>query len=365
MQFIDLNSQREQLGTRLEVAIKKVLEHGRFILGPEVADFEDALSNYTGAPHVVSCANGTDALVLALRALGVRPGETVVVPSFTFAATAEAVALTGAVPVFADVDEATFNLSADTVRAAIDVAPSAVGVIAVDLFGHPAPYASVREVIGDRWLLADAAQSMGGRAEHSRVGTLAQMTTTSFFPAKPLGCYGDGGAVLTTDGDMAEVVRSLRVHGQGAGKYDSERIGYNSRLDTIQAAVLLLKLELLEDEMRRRQQIAARYGEALSDIVTVPKLRPDTRSAWAQYTVRVEDRDRVAAALADADIPTSVYYPRPLHLQAAYCGYPRASEALEASESLSGDVLSLPMHPYLTEADQQRVIEGVQRLVRK
>lgn len=357
MQFIDLQAQRQRLGDSVDRRIAQVLEHGKFIMGPEVLEFEKQLGEYTGAPSVLSCANGTDALVLALRALGVTSGDHVLVPTFTFAATAEAVALVGATPLLVDVDEVTFNLSADTVRSALDAVPTVVGAIAVDLFGQPAPYAELREALEGRWLLADAAQSMGGRDGATMVGALADVTTTSFFPAKPLGCYGDGGAVMTTREDIASAVRSLRVHGKGTHKYDNERIGYNSRLDTIQAAVLLEKLGILEDEMDRRQRIAARYTDSLPHVVTVPTTPRGLRSAWAQYTIRVDGRDKVAAWLHEQGIPTAVYYPRPLHLQTAYRDYPRASATLKVAERLSADVLSLPMHPYLDETEQDRVIE--------
>lgn len=365
MEFIDLEAQRCRLETRIDDAIAAVMHHGQFIMGPEVATFEESLSEYTGVPHVISCANGTDALVLALRALGTGAGDQVLVPSFTFAATAEAVALVGATPVFVDVDEQTFNMSSDTVRAALVAYPTAVGAVAVDLFGRPAPYADLRDVLGGRWLIADAAQSIGARHGDTMVGALADVTTTSFFPAKPLGCYGDGGAVLTTRADVASVVRSLRVHGKGTHKYDNERIGYNSRLDTIQAAILLPKLEILEDEMERRQQIATLYSEGLADVVGVPTVEVGVRSAWAQYTIRAESRDEIATLLRGRDVPTAVYYPRPLHLQTAYKDFPRASPTLKVAEELSEIVLSLPMHPYLDEPDQRVIIDAVRDAVRR
>lgn len=360
--FIDLQAQRDRLGSRIDEAIARVLEHGRFILGPEVAELEQRLSEYTGAPHVVSCANGTDALVLALRALGVRPGDEVVVPAFTFAATAEAVALAGAVPVFVDVQVETFNIDTDSVADALVERPAVVGAIAVDLFGLPADYPSLRRVLGgDRFLLADAAQSMGAGVGDARVGTLTDVTTTSFFPAKPLGCYGDGGAVLTTRSDVADVVRSLRVHGKGTEKYDNVRIGTNSRLDTVQAAVLLEKLAILEDEMKSREDVAERYHRLLADVAEVPRVPDGVRSAWAQYAVRHPERDVLRGILDRHGVPTAVYYPRPLHLQPAYTGFPRAAEHLPVSERLSQQVLSLPMHPYLTAEDQERIAEAVKR----
>ena len=359
MEFIDLQAQRSRLGTRLDTAMQAVLDHGRFIMGPEVAAFEQELGDHTGAPHVVSCANGTDALVLALRALGTAPGDHVVVPSFTFAATAEAVALVGAIPVFVDVDVDSFNVTVDAAVQAV-AEYDAVGVITVDLFGLPAPSAALQTSLPQGvWVLADAAQSIGGRCGNEAVGTLVDVTTTSFFPAKPLGCYGDGGAVLTSDEALADVMRSLRVHGKGSHKYDNERIGTNSRLDTLQAAVLRCKLEVLEDEMGRRQDVAARYAEGLGEVVTVPRVPHGARSAWAQYTIRIDRRDEVQAALQGAGIPSVVYYPRPLHTQTAYRDFPTVSGGCPVSASLSGTVLSLPMHPYLEPADQDRVIEVI------
>lgn len=359
MEFIDLQAQRRRLQPEIDKAISEVLEHGHFIMGPEVAAFEQELATYTAAEHVVSCANGTDALVLALRALGVTGGDRVVVPSFTFAATAEAVALIGAVPVFADVSADTYNADVESVAAAVE-AHRAVGVIPVDLFGVPAPYDRLRAALPDEvFLLADAAQSIGGMLDGRPVGSLVDVTTTSFFPAKPLGCYGDGGAVLTQRDDVAEEIRSLRVHGKGSHKYDNERIGTNSRLDTLQAAILRCKLTILEDEMQRRQVVAARYATLLGDVVAVPSGPGAVRSAWAQYTVRSDRRDLLSGRLKDAGIPTAVYYPMPLHRQTAYRDFPVGPTGCAMSESLSAEVLSLPMHPYLGEDEQQQIADAV------
>jgi len=363
MEFIDLGAQRERLGARIDDVIAEVLDHGRFIMGPEVALFEAELAAYTGARHVVSCGNGTDAIVLALRAQGVGYGDHVVVPSFTFAATAEAVALVGGVPVFADVREDTFNLDPDRAAEAAE-ATGAVGVIGVDLFGLPADYDELRQAVPGRFVVADAAQSIGGKAGDGYVGTLASVTTTSFFPAKPLGCYGDGGAVLTDDEEVAGAIRSLRAHGKGTHKYDNERIGTNSRLDTLQAAILRCKLEVLEDEMQRRRAVAGRYRAGLSDVVGTQQVAAGSRSAWAQYTIVSDRRDAIATALRDAEIPSVVYYPRPLHRQTAYRVFPIGPGGCPVSERLSEAVLSLPMHPYLEAADQDRVIAAVREAVR-
>ncbi len=344
-----------------------VLEHGQFILGPEVAEFERRLGEFAGVDHVVGCANGTDALVLSMRALGVEPGDHVIVPAFTFCATAEAVVLCGAVPVFTDVDERTFNLTATTLAAALEscaanaIAP--VGIIAVDLFGQAANYDALHEVVGghDLWILGDAAQSFGGSFAGRRVGSLARVNTVSFFPAKPLGCYGDGGAVLTDDADLAQLLRSLRFHGKGAHQYDNVRIGYNSRLDTLQAAVLLAKLEVFEEELTARQQVADRYSAGLHDVAAVPFIADAARSAWAQYTLLFEPgrRDDVAAALREQGIPTGIYYAQPLHRQTAYREYPVVAGGLPVSEDLASRVLSLPMHAYLDPSLQDRIVELV------
>lgn len=359
MRFVDLETQRERLRTDIDRAIAEVLKHGRFIMGPEVTAFESELGAYIGVDHVVTCANGTDALQLALRALGVAPGDRVVVPTFTFAATAEAVALVGAVPVFADVRPDTFDLDAESALAAMS-AQAAAGVIAVDLFGLPADYSQLSAEVGDHgFVLADAAQSMGGEVGGRAVGTLTGVTATSFFPAKPLGCYGDGGAVITDDRGMAKLVRSLRAHGKGSHKYDNVRIGTNSRLDSIQAAILRCKLTVLEDEIGRRQRIAERYTNHLADVVSAPHVPISRRSAWSHYTIVTDARDRMADDLRSAGIPTAVYYPRPLHQQTAYRHFPVAPGGCPVAERLSASVLSLPMHPYLSEKDQDTVIAEV------
>lgn len=366
IEFIDLGAQRARIGARVDAAIARVLEHGRFILGPEVAECERRLAEFCGARHAIGCANGTDALVLACRALELRPGDAVVVPSYTFCATAEAVALLGGVPVFAEVDAATFNLA----PASIDDACAAAarrglevrGVIAVDLFGQLADYAAIGKVARQRgiWVIADAAQSFGARSAAGVAGTLGTIATTSFFPAKPLGCYGDGGAVFTADDGLARTIESLRVHGKGSDKYDNVRIGYNSRLDTLQAAVLIEKLAVFAEELQARQRIADRYAAGLGDIVTVPQLAPDNTSTWAQYTLLLPPgaRDAVATALKAGGIPTAIYYPTPLHRQTAYRHFP-AVDDLSVSDDLAARALSLPMHAYLDEATQDRIVAAV------
>ena len=363
--LIDLSGQRRRLDGRVEAAIARVVEHGSFILGPEVAELEERLAAYIGIGHAVGCSSGTDALLMALMAHGIGPGDAVVVPSFTFAATAEVVVLLGAVPVFADVLPDTFDLDPKSLELAVDAATSlglrAAAVVTVDLYGQPVDYDAVVAVCEARDLLlvADAAQSFGGSWREQRVGALADITTTSFFPSKPLGCYGDGGAVFTDDADVAERLRSVRAHGRGTSKYDNVRLGLNARLDTLQAAILLEKLQLVDEERDARARVAVVYNERLPSTVGVPAVRSDATSAWAHYTVQVDHRDEVAAALNARGVSTAVYYPTPLHRQPAYAEYPRATEDLGVSDALAATVLSLPMHAYLDEASQHRVIDAV------
>jgi dTDP-4-amino-4,6-dideoxygalactose transaminase len=360
--LIDLHAQRQRLGERVDKAIAAVLEHGQFIMGPEVRAFEEELAAFCGVPHAVGCGSGTDALLLVLMAYGVGPGQHVAVPSFTFAATAEVVALLGATPVFVDSRPDTYNIDVDNLAAAAaDFGDSLVGVIAVDLFGQLADYDAVASLAADHgmWVLGDAAQSLGGEFRGRRAGAATEAAATSFFPAKPLGCYGDGGAVMTTDRDLAGKLRSLRVHGQGSNKYDNVAIGLNARLDTIQAAVLREKLAIFEDELDARQRVADRYDAMLPAFVTRPSVIDGARSAWAQYTVRLPNRTEVVDRLSSKGIGTAVYYPKPLHRQPAYQSFPRSTAGLETAELLAEQVLSLPMHPYLSEDAQDRVIAAL------
>ena len=365
VELAGLRAQRRRLGPRLDRALVAVVDRGEFILGPEVARLEEELARLCGVKHVVGCSSGTDALLLGLLAREVGPGDAVFVPAFTFASTAEVVALVGASPVFVDVRADTFNLDPESLAATLQRASGAglrpVGVIPVDLFGQPADYGGIGRVAAEHGLfvLADAAQSLGASLEGRPVGSLADVTATSFFPAKPLGCYGDGGAVFTDDDDTAEKLRSLRVHGRGADKHDSVRIGINGRLDTLQAAVLLVKLEIFTDELACRHQVALRYHEELAGVVTRPDILPGATSAWAQYTVRAQRRDELVSGLRQVGIPTAVYYRRPLHRQAAFHRFPVASGGLPVSERLADEVVSLPIHPYLDPADQDRVVAAV------
>jgi dTDP-4-amino-4,6-dideoxygalactose transaminase len=338
-----------------------VLDHGRFINGPEVALFEEELSASCGGATVVACGSGTDALILVHLALGVGPGDAVFIPSFTFAATAEAPALCGATPVFVDVQPDTFSMDpsslSDAIRVARDLGLKPSLVIPVDLFGCPADYDALTEVAQSEGLalLADAAQSLGGSVHGRPVGTLAPVSATSFFPAKPLGCYGDGGAVLTTDRALAELLRSLRQHGTGEHKYDHVRVGTNARMDTIQAAILRVKLEIFDEEMKARQEVAAYYQRILGDRVQRQRVPETHVSAWAQYTVMVDERDQIVRELDAMGIPTAVYYPLPLHLQPAYADLPRSPAGLPISEDLARRSLSLPFDPYLAPETQDRI----------
>jgi dTDP-4-amino-4,6-dideoxygalactose transaminase len=366
--FVDLVSQRQRLGKAIDDAVARVMGHCQFINGPEVTQLEAALAAFSGAKHVVTCASGTDALLMVLMAKGVGRGDAVLCPSFTFSATGEAVALTGAMPVFVDVDEATFNMDAASLKRGIATARKAglkpVGVIPVDLFGQSADHdkvAAVAEAEG-LFVLDDAAQGFGASYRGRKLGTFGIATATSFFPAKPLGCFGDGGAIFTDDTDLAETLRSIRVHGQGTDKYDNVRLGLTGRLDTMQAAILIEKLKIFEDEIAARNKVADRYARGLGNLVSVPRLASGCTSVWAQYTIRLPegtDRDGFAAALKTQGIPTAIYYPKSMHQQTAYRHFPVADGGLPVSERLSDDVISLPMHAYLDAATQDRVIAAV------
>jgi dTDP-4-amino-4,6-dideoxygalactose transaminase len=366
--FIDLAAQRRRLGKSVDDAVSRVLAHCQFINGPEVTQLESELAAFSGAKHVVTCASGTDALLMVLMAKGVGRGDAVLCPSFTFCATGEAVALTGATPVFLDVDEATFNIDANSLKRGIATAkklglkPRAV--IPVDLFGQSADHDAIGAVADAEgiFVLDDAAQAFGASYKGRRLGTFGLVTATSFFPAKPLGCFGDGGAIFTDDAELAANLRSVRVHGQGSDKYDNVRLGLTGRLDTIQAAVLIEKLKIFEDEIDARNRIAERYAQGLGNVVTVPRVASGCTSVWAQYTIRLpqgSDRDSFAAVLKAQGIPTAIYYPKSMHQQTAYRDFPVADGGLPASERLSCDVISLPMHAYLDEPTQARIIKAV------
>ena len=366
--FTDIAAQRRRLGKSVDDAVARVFDHCQFINGPEVTELEAALAKFCGAKHVVSCASGTDALLMVLMAKNIGPGDAVLCPSFTFCATGEVVVLTGATPVFVDVDEATFNIDATSLKRGIATArqrglkPRAI--IPVDLFGQPADHDAIDAIAEAEGLfvLNDAAQSFGASYKGRRLGTFGLATTTSFFPAKPLGCFGDGGAIFTDDDELAATLRSIRVHGQGSDKYDNIRIGLTARLDTVQAAILIEKLKIFEDEIIARNKVAERYARGLGNVVTVPRVASGRDSIWACYTIRLPkgtDRDRFAADLKAQGIPTAIYYPKSMHQQTAYREFPIADGGLPVCESLSADVISLPIHAYLDESTQERIIAAV------
>ena len=365
--FIDVAAQRRRLGRAIDDAVARVLEHCPFILGPEVRALEADLAAFCGARHVITCASGTDALLLPLMARGIGPGDAVICPTFTFCATAEVVALAGATPVFADVEEKTFNLDPESLTRAVAAARrhglSPKAVIPVDLFGQSADHGAIGAIARaeNLFMLDDAAQAFGATCHNRRLGTFGDATATSFFPAKPLGCYGDGGAVMTDDDELAAVMRSLRVHGEGADKYDCVRIGLNGRFDTIQAAILIEKLKIFPEEIAARERIAARYSAKLAQIATVPRLAEGMTSVWAQYTIHLAPgrREALAGALKAQGIPTAIYYAKPVHAQEAYRGFPVAEGGLPVSERLAQEVISLPMHAYLDEPTQDRIIAAV------
>ena len=364
--FIDLQAQRRRLGAPLAEAIRAAIEGGQWILGPQVGELEARLAAFAGVDHAVACANGTDALLLVLKAWGIGPGDAVFVPAFTFAASAEVVVLAGASPVFVDVLDDTYNMDPASLEAAIamvraegKLAPRAV--MPVDLFGQPADYRALEPICAREGLLmlCDAAQGFGGRLDGRVAGGIGHAAATSFFPAKPLGCYGDGGACFTNDADMAELLRSLRMHGQGTDRYEHVRIGLNSRLDTIQAAILLEKLKAFPEEIEMRQAVAGRYGAGLgvSNAIVVPKVIAGAQSTWAQYTIRVPERAKLQADLKAKGIPTAVYYPIPLSQQTAYAHFPSAP--VPVASRICKTVVSLPMYPDLDAGMQDRIIAAV------
>jgi dTDP-4-amino-4,6-dideoxygalactose transaminase len=382
--FIDLQAQRLRLGQPLEDAILKVVRSGAYIMGPEIGEFERQLAAFGQAPYALSCGSGTEALVLPLMAWGIGPGDAVFCPSFTFAATAEAMPLVGASPVFVDVDPQTYNLDPQSLDAAIS-AVKAEGkltpraVIAVDLFGGPADYPAIAAVCAKHGLklISDSAQGFGCTLDGQHPIHWADVTTTSFFPAKPLGCYGDGGAVLSKDEGFHDLLVSLRVHGQAVKsdivgktfehdpKYLNVRIGMNSRMDTIQAAVLLEKLKIFEDEIAARNRVADRYAAGLGDLVKTPTVQEGGVSVWAQYTIELEGRDELGPYLREQGVPTAVYYPIPIHKQGVYSHYPVAPGGLPVTQAKAGQVISLPMHPYLKEDDQDLIVAAIRAFVKR
>lgn len=365
--FIDVAAQRRRLGSAVDDAVARVLAHCQFLGGPEVTELEKALGAFCGAKHVVSCSSGTDALLMVLMAKGVGPGDAVLCPSFTFCATGEVVALLGSTPVFVDVDAATFNIDVESLKRGIVTARKAglkpKAVIPVDLFGQPADHDGIAVLAKAEGLfvLDDAAQSFGATYKGKQLGTLADATATSFFPAKPLGAFGDGGAIFTDDAELADTLRSIRVHGHGTDKYDNVRLGLTARLDTMQAAILIEKLKIFPDEIAARDRAARFFNDALRDVVAVPEVGNANTSVWAQYTIRLKPgtRDAFGATLRAQGIPTAIYYPKPLHRQTAYKHYPVAEGGLPVSDRLAEEVISLPMHAYLDDDVQERIVKAV------
>lgn len=366
IQFIDLQAQRRRLGPKLEKSIMAAVEGGQWVMGPQVTELEKQLSEFAGVKHTIACANGTDALLIVLRAWEIGPGDAVFVPTFTFAASAEVVALVGATPVFVDVLEDTYNMDPASLEAAIAMIKregklKARAVMPVDLFGQTADYRVIEPICKREGLkmLCDAAQGFGALLDGRRAGGIGDAASTSFFPAKPLGCYGDGGATFTNDDGLAETLRSIRVHGQGSDKYENVRIGVNSRLDTIQAAILIEKLSVFPEEIELREAVAQRYNNAFraSNRIVAPRVIEGGQSTWAQYTIQVPDRTKLQSELKAKGIPSAVYYPIPLSAQKGYKHFPSAPTPV--SDNICKTVIALPMHPYLDAATQDRIIETV------
>jgi len=370
--FIDLKAQYARIEEQVHAGIKSVLDHGQYIMGPEITEFEAQLASFCGAKHAITCSNGTDALSLALMAYDVGPGDAIFTTPFTFFATAEVIALTGATPVFVDIDPRTFNIdpielekAVSKVKAAGELVPR--GVIPVNLFGLAPDFDAIDEIANQHGLfnLEDTAQGFGGVYKGRVSGSLGDISSTSFFPAKPLGCYGDGGAVFTNDDDLAEKMRSIRVHGKGLDKYDNVRIGLNARFDTMQAAIMLPKLKIFPEEIELRQQVAGRYTAALSDLVETPYVPDDYISTWAQYSILTDHRDAIQAALKDNGIPSVIYYRVPCHLSKAFESLGYKVGDMPNSEQASKRILSLPMHPYVDEDLAEKVASIIQTVIRR
>ena len=374
--FIDLKTQQKHIRSKIDKRIKRVLDHGQYILGPEVKELENELCRFSNSKHVLCCSSGTDALLLALLGLKLQPGDGVIVPSFTFASSAEVMPLLGAVPIFIDVEETTFNLNPtklkDTLDTANEMGVKVKGIMSVGLFGQPADMKPIKDfaIKNDLWVLDDAAQSFGGEYDNQKVGNLCEVTATSFFPAKPLGCYGDGGAIFTNDEEIYEIANSSHVHGMGKSRYEYDRIGMNARMSTIQAAILLEKLEIFPGEIKKRQEVVDNYNKHLSKLnlgLKLPYLKDKFKSSWAQYTVILPDdinRELLQEKLKLKNVPTAVYYPIPLNEHKPYNQYPVSKAGLETTYKLSKTVLSLPMHPYLQEKDIIYITQSISEAVK-
>ncbi len=367
IKFLDLQKQKKSIQKQLDQNIKNVLNHSKFIMGPEVKELESKLKNISGVKHAVSCASGTDALILAMLSLNIGEGDIVFCPSFTFPATAESILITGATPIFVDVSKETFNICykklIQEIEKSLKKKLNPKGIVAVDLFGLPANYKRLSE-IAEKYnlsIISDAAQSYGASYNKKKVGSLSEITCTSFFPAKPLGCYGDGGAIFTDDPIIKDKLESLRAHGKGKEKYQIVDVGLNSRLDTIQAAILLAKLEIFEWENMERDRLAKIYSSEITDNFLKPSIPSNTTSVWAQYTIQSEKREKVINFLNENNIPTMIYYPLPMHKQPAYEKFYLQQEntCLKNSNLLAQQVFSIPIHAYLTELEQEYIIEKI------
>jgi UDP-2-acetamido-2-deoxy-ribo-hexuluronate aminotransferase len=364
--FIDLHAQQERIRPQIEERIKKVLDHGKYIMGPEIAELEQRLVEFVGTQHCVTCASGTDALLMPLLAYEIGPGDAIFTTPFTFISTAEVVNLLGATPVFADIEADTYNIDTAKLRDAIEQVVSEgklkpKGIIPVDLFGQPADYEEIEQIAREfgLFVIEDAAQAFGAKYKNKPACSFGDVGATSFFPAKPFGCYGDGGAIFCNDDGMAQKLRSVRIHGQGSNKYDNIRIGINGRFDAIQAAVLLAKLEIFKEEIELRNQVANRYSQGLKDSVVVPVVKEDRSSVWAQYSILAKNRENLINELKSKGIPTAIYYPKPLHLQPAYQSLGYRNGDFPISERIANQILSIPMHPYLNREDQDFIIEAI------
>ena len=362
--FIDLKAQYARIKDEIGEGIQSVLDGGQYILGPAVKSFEEEMQSYLGCKHAISVSSGTDALFMPMLALNLTPQDAVFVPTFTYTATAEAILLAHATPIFVDVDEHTFNIDMDSLREQIARVKSEGKlrprvILSVDLYGQPADYEEINKIAEEEglYVIADAAQAFGGMKDNARIGTLTHCTATSFYPSKPLGCYGDGGAIFVDDDEMANVLRSVRAHGKGDHKYDVVRVGVNGRLDSIQAAILSAKLAIFDDELDHRERVARIYDERLKDVVSVPKRVPNSRCAWAQYTIKTDDRDGLQATAKEHEVPTMVFYPKPMHFQPAYEVYGQGSGSMPVSEKISEEVLSLPMNPYLEDDTVHKICD--------
>ena len=357
IEFIDLKAQQARLKDKIEAGIQNVLTHGQYILGPEVKELEEKLAAYVGAKHCISCANGTDALQIVQMAFGIGPGDEVITPGFTYIATAETVAVLGATPVYVDVNPKTYNLDIEQLEAAIT--PRTKAIIPVSLYGQCADFDAINAIAVKYNLpvIEDAAQSFGATYKGRKSCNLSTVACTSFFPSKPLGCYGDGGAIFTNDDELAKIIRQIARHGQDR-RYHHVRVGMNSRLDTLQAAILLPKLEILDEEMQARQRIAETYTKLFNEagILTTPFIEEHNQSAWAQYTIQVENRDQVQEKLKAQGIPTAVHYPIPLNKQPAVAN---ANVSLPIGDAIAERVMSLPMHPYLTLEAQEKIVDAL------